>query len=796
VRCHLRRGGPRHRGRRQRDHQQRFTTGDPRVRPDLHRPGRRRRDTIDGGAQSDTLFGGLGNDTVRGGADDDHLEGNVGADTVYGGDGQDDILGGTSPLALAGASSSGTPDTGDTLLSGENDPDVILGDNGLITRSDPPLVDGVDPTDVPAIRRAVRMYDVTSGHPLVGGDDAISGGASDDLLFGQVGNDTVNGDAGNDHIEGNNGADTLSGGDGQDDVVGGTTPLALDPSTPTSAVVDIGDLVVNGDGGADYLAGDNASVVHPLTGSGQWKTAPADGSFLRTVTLLDRETDGGGDAMDGGAGNDRMWGEVGADLMNGGADDDYLEGNLGSDAMSGGTGSDDMIGGTSPVALPPGANNDPVAANSSDVGDTMYGLASGESSPLTDDDTMVGDNGRVDRCAPVSGQPSGRDDCPWTHTSYGLDKTGATALGNPVTRYVTLLGESATEATHAGSDYLEGDSGNDVLYGEDGSDALHGDTPAAGSPRRDECLPTSDANAGQDILFGGYGGDAMCGDGAQDALLGDRGIVNVAPFSGPTVQINTAGPPNITASYPSSGDTLYQVTLVDPTVGGNDSLFGGQGDDSLHGGAGNDFIQGDDGLHAAGQPTASGGDDIAFGDNGQDSIEGGPGNDHVFGGANEDDLDVTRGTVASSKVDNTKRSLPPLYATIADYAGRFPLASGGYDGDPGATDRGTPIADIVYGGFDRDVMQADTLGDRLVDSYGSYNLFYVCPAAYGGAGITRAVSPGIQAFFKQLAQADGALGAATSGTSGYDELSFVYPATANPDNAGPAYPTTPGHFTC
>lgn len=112
-----------------------------------------------------------------------------------------------------------------------------------------------------------------------------------------------------------------------------------------------------------------------------------------------------------------------------------------------------------------------------------------------------------------------------------------------------------------------------------------------------------------------------------------------------------------------------------------------------------------------------------------------------------------------------------------------------------ANDRGTPIADIVYGGFDRDVMQADSLGDRLVDSYGSYNLFYVCPAAYGGAGITRAISPGIQAFFQKLAQADGALGAATSGTSGYAELSFVYPGTATPTTPAPhTRPRRPLHL--
>jgi hypothetical protein len=108
----------------------------------------------------------------------------------------------------------------------------------------------------------------------------------------------------------------------------------------------------------------------------------------------------------------------------------------------------------------------------------------------------------------------------------------------------------------------------------------------------------------------------------------------------------------------------------------------------------------------------------------------------------------------------------------------------------------TTNGDIDYGGYNRDILQADTLNDRLVDSFGAYNLFFVCPAAYGGSQITRALSPGILTFFQKLGQADGALGAANPASVGGSEVSIVYPATANPDNAGAAYKTTPGHFTC
>ena len=106
-------------------------------------------DTIDGEAGEDRAFGGIGNDTIRGGDGDDHLEGNNGDDGIYGGDAEDDIIGGTSPEALPGAAAGQTaadaPDVGETILSGGAGRDVIIGDNGSITRpgGTDPIIGGV-----------------------------------------------------------------------------------------------------------------------------------------------------------------------------------------------------------------------------------------------------------------------------------------------------------------------------------------------------------------------------------------------------------------------------------------------------------------------------------------------------------------------------------------------------------------------------------------------------------------------------------------------------------------------------
>ena len=111
--------------------------------------------------------------------------------------------------------------------------------------------------------------------------------------------------------------------------------------------------------------------------------------------------------------------------------------------------------------------------------------------------------------------------------------------------------------------------------------------------------------------------------------------------------------------------------------------------------------------------------------------------------------------------------------------------------------------DWMYGGWDRDVMQGDITangpndGDKLIDWVGAYNLYTHCNPAYGGFNDVREHSPSMQSFLQHLAFALGAgpvVGRRqTSGTSGYNELAFVYTPTPS-HNSGKAYPTTPGHF--
>ena len=157
---------------------------------------------------------------------------------------------------------------------------------------------------------------------------------------------------------------------------------------------------------------------------------------------------------------------------------------------------------------------------------------------------------------------------------------------------------------------------------------------------------------------------------------------------------------------------------------------------------------------------------------------GGTGNDHVYGSYGEDHLDIL-----------PRHSDPGFPADPASWFVVAPAA----DSLQGL--------DIIYGGWNRDEMQADeggpgpVVGDRLLDWVGTYNLYYTCPGAYGDGVITRFLPPDIQVYMIDQATGDGAVDVGVTNSSGFRELGFVYQQDAQ-QNAGSPYPGTPGHFVC
>jgi hypothetical protein len=306
--------------------------------------------------------------------------------------------------------------------------------------------------------------------------------------------------------------------------------------------------------------------------------------------------------------------------------------------------------------------------------------------------------------------------------------------------------------------------------------------------------PTPGQTAGSDLVYGGSGdddiygqfddsslvapavGDELFGEEGEDAMLGDQGVVESWVIVDPT-QIIEPNPPFFDDDVFVQNTLFRQVMLEQIEVGGDDRMLGGDDGDWMHGGAGNDLMNG------------NGGNDRLFGDHGDDVMWGGPHHDHLWGGRNDDYLDVKprpEMTVGTGKDDKGKQEMVP-----ADPVEWFAY---------GATDNFQDI-DYIYGGWDRDAMQADVAdngpvpGDRLIDWVGAYNVYYLCPGLYGEFVITRGHSPSVVQFLQELAMGDGALDTGTEGSSGFEEIAIVFASEARFNSHLP-HPDNPGHFTC
>ena len=308
-----------------------------------------------------------------------------------------------------------------------------------------------------------------------------------------------------------------------------------------------GDDSMSGGDGQDVMLGDDGTIAPASPAQLQ----PETSSVLRVATPASL-TVGGNDTMDGGNGNDMMYGQGGNDVMHGSAGDDYMEGNAGSDTMTGDAGDDDMIGGSSVANTPDGAD-------SMDGGDG--------------NDVMLGDNGQITRQVDASNN----------YVRYSaVNKLGL--QDGAVIRKVTLFADADTIG---GNDTMTGGTGDDIMYGEAGNDSMAG-------------------GDGNDQMYGGLGNDSMDGGNGNDGMVGDDGIINPSIFNGSTQTLLVSQGHKISVQIDVGGTIDWSVTLVNPAVGGNDTMMGGLGNDALHGGAGNDLMYGDD----PSSNTAVGGNDV------------------------------------------------------------------------------------------------------------------------------------------------------------------------------------------
>ena len=582
-------------------------------------------DLLLGRGAHDSIFGQAEGDTAKGGLGDDVIYGGQGSDLVEGNDGEDDVVGGSYVAD--------EPDGGDRVQGGGG-ADVLLGDNGIVDRAVVANPDRVTSQLGVTTPRYIRFLDI-DGQSDTSGPDVVAAGEGTDVGYGQDKDDQVLGGTGQDQLEGMGGADIvlgdsttsviapeakdeidarggiyplpsplpqgesdepdLSGSGGiadQDDILGGTAK---------AAALDAGDLLA-GEGGADFLLGDNGQLVRTVVDGAFTTFDRYDGAIIRKATRFDvnaATTLSGPDVIFGGDGNDRGWGQDQNDRMYGGNGDDDLLGELGDDRIFGEADDDVLLGDRGGIVDLTETGSRTFFQSVTQVPKVEYeGFAEGTATRV------------VDLLHDVNGAEfvgSGNTDkMPFNGLEFG---------GND-----RIRGGSGNDSIHAGfgDDLANGDSGGDSVFGGNGADVLWGGKGCDQQIDMPDTSPhcfvngTFDPNphnaAGEtipqvtDYLFGGKGatsGPSIAGDMGAD-VLDWRPRGSYAPETGCTnnpwpVDLKTAG--KKTTSVTVDPCSWFLMTDIDddnpnlPSTLANNQHH--QGVDWQYGGWDRDILQGD-----------------------------------------------------------------------------------------------------------------------------------------------------------------------------------------------------------
>jgi Ca2+-binding RTX toxin-like protein len=540
---------------------------------------------------------------------------------------------------------------------------------------------------------------------------------------------------GADYIEGGGGSDVIFGNQGQDDIVGGSSDLftltapAQRNDQPNIILGGSGTDIARNDLGAtglnahshdsDAIVANNGDIVRLVGTNG---TPMASGFLIfnydnytgetehivpRAIKLLDY-TPGGPDLL--GIAGPIVTGNLGAAVLpSGQAHGTEMHGENGDDFMYGGPGNDVMFG--------EGQN------------DTMIGGYGNDwMSGGTGDDGMLGDDGRL------------------LTSREGLTEP-LIGLTTPTTQQMIATGGNLQQALIN----VNGELLYRAVLVPDNLDPLHRQ-PFTLMPRPLYASDIMYGGLGSDMMHGGAGEDAMSGAEAPgitatgvvvtsytNSYRSDGSKINNAP-----IESDYARPfnPGNVLGYNPSTTKFHEYDASDPLrkvmLNCDGSLFKGTvpagctGEpstgfnwllnfDATEGPLDTQWIQGQT-KYAA---VATDGNDALFGDLGHDWLVGGTGRDRLFGGWGDDLLNID---------DNLD-------------------THGGHNDQ---ADTNPSYEDLAYGGAGRDVLIANTGGDRMIDWVGEFNTYLVPFSPFGMNMLSDQIQPGLPQFLYDLSKSDGA----------------------------------------
>ncbi len=336
---------------------------------------------------------------------------------------------------------------------------------------------------------------------------------------------------------------------------------------------------LNGGGGNDTLYGSSSDDVMNA-GSGN-------------DTVYARE---GNDTILGGNGRDTIYGMAGDDTINGDAFGDNLFGNEGNDTLNGGDGDDKLYGGVGNDILNGGLGNDFLYGGSGD--DTLRGGSGADYIDGGYGIDTVSYSDIVSSSVTVN-----------LETGYGATATGA--AGDTYYSIENIIGSGLNDTLigNAFDNLIDGGNGQDIISGNQGNDYLIG-------------------GAGNDVLNGGDGDDVLQGDSGSDTLNGGAGLdVASYAFSSAGVTVNLAT--GLATGGDAQGDIFNSI----------ENVIGSQFDDVITGNAADNIF------------STLNGDDVTYGNEGNDTyfFDKEVGIDYFDGGSGNDTI-----TLVSSDIQNSR----------------------------------------------------------------------------------------------------------------------------------------------
>ena len=220
------------------------------------------------------------------------------------------------------------------------------------------------------------------------GDDLLIAGDGNDSVWGGDGNDDLYGEPGNDRLYGENGDDTLFGDKGIDILVGGNGNDTLQGENDNDVLI--------GDGQGDGTDG-LQSIIEKAVNAETFRDfldLKSPEELESYMSKFETENDGndtleGGDGNDllfGMGGNDQLDGGDGNDLLFGGSGDDYIDGGEGRDTIYAGDGNDIIVYDSNDYLVSGGSGIDFMVSDDSGLTlDTLLsGGKDGKSGPIVD----------------------------------------------------------------------------------------------------------------------------------------------------------------------------------------------------------------------------------------------------------------------------------------------------------------------------------------------------------------------------------------------------------------------------